>query len=205
MEKKVEFLRRIYDSLTGWVSDNPIVKKGNIMYVSTKDDGVFDVVLVADGKNTFLQLLNNYKNGIPAEGQMTDVEREKLKEALTKDDLGEIEKTIKGLVDLVDENTDGVINKFKEIVSFLSGIEDTNTLEGIVSGISSQISGLNTRINDVENKIPTTFSFDKMEKITNGGKSYTVKEILTALIPLLDETVVTVNSTSANSETNVNV
>lgn len=193
MEKKVEFLRRIYDSLTGWVSDNPIVKKGNIMYVSTKDDGVFDVVLIADGKNTFLQLLNNYKNGIPAEGQMTDVEREKLKEALTKDDLGEIEETIKGLVDLVDENTDGIINKFNEIVAFLAGIADSSTLDGIVSGISSQISALSSRIDDVEAKIPTTYAFDKMEKLVVGGKTYTVKQILTSLVPLLDETVVVVN------------
>lgn len=193
MEKKVEFLRRIYDSLAGWVSDNPVVKKGNIMYVSTNDDGVFDVVLVADGKNTFLQLLNNYKKGIPAEGQMTDAEREKLKEALTKNDLGEIEKTIKSLVDLVDENTDGVINKFKEIVAFLAGIADSSTLDGIVSGISSQISALSSRIDDVEAKIPTTYAFDKMEKLVVGGKTYTVKQILTSLVPLLDETVVVVN------------
>lgn len=40
---------------------------------------------------------------------------------------------------LVSADADGTINKFNEIVSFLGGIKDTNTLEGILSGISEDI------------------------------------------------------------------
>ena len=129
MTQKVEFLRRFYDSLRGWTNENPIIKRGNIICVSTKDDGVYDIVFMSDGKNTFLKQLDNFKNGISTEGQgLTDAEREHLKAALTKDDLGAIEATLKDLVALVDENTYGVINKFNEIVAFLSGIADTSTL-----------------------------------------------------------------------------
>lgn len=193
MTQKVEFLRRFYDSLRGWTNENPIIKRGNIICVSTKDDGVYDIVFMSDGKNTFLKQLDNFKNGISTEGQgLTDAEREHLKAALTKDDLGAIEATLKDLVALVDENTDGVINKFNEIVAFLSGIADTSTLEGIVSGISSQISSLSSRIDEVEGKIPTTYALDKIEKLVVGGKEYTVKDILTSLVPLMNETVVVV-------------
>ena len=193
MAQKVEFLRRYCNSLRGWVNDNPIVKRGNIVCVSTKDDGEYDIVFMSDGKHTFLQLLDNFKNGISVEGQgLTEAERQHLKEALTKDDLGEIENTIKDLVALVDEDTDGVINKFNEIVAFLGGISDTSTLDGIVSGISTQISSLGNRIDEVEKKIPSTYAFDKMEKLVVDGKTYSVKDILTALVPLMDETVVVV-------------
>ena len=193
MAQKVEFLRRYYNSLRGWANDNQIVKRGNIICVSTKDDGEYDIVFMADGKHTFLQLLDNFKNGVSVEGQgLTEAERQHLKEALTKDDLGEIENTIKDLVALVDEDTDGVINKFNEIVAFLGGISDTSTLDGIVSGISTQISSLCNRIDEVEKKIPSTYAFDKMEKLVVDGKTYSVKDILTALVPLMDETVVVV-------------
>ena len=193
MAQKVEFLRRYYNSLRGWANDNPIVKRGNIVCVSTKDDGEYDIVFMSDGKHTFLQLLDNFKNGVSVEGQgLTEAERQHLKEALTKDDLGEIENTIKDLVALVDEDTDGVINKFNEIVAFLGGISDTSTLDGIVSGISTQISSLGNRIDEVEKKIPSTYAFDKMEKLVVDGKTYSVKDILTALVPLIDETVVVV-------------
>lgn len=193
MTQKVEFLRRFYDSLRGWTNENPIIKRGNIICVSTKDDGVYDIVFMSDGKHTFLQLLDNFKNGVSVEGQgLTEAERQHLKEALTKDDLGEIENTIKDLVALVDKDTDGVINKFNEIVAFLSGISDTSTLDGIVSGISTQISSLGNRIDEVEKKIPSTYAFDKMEKLVVDGKTYSVKDILTALVPLMDETVVVV-------------
>lgn len=265
MEQKVEFLRRISDSLRGWTNSNPVVKRGNLICVSTNDDGVFDITFMADGKSSFLQQLDNWKNGISTDGQgLTEAEREHLREALTKDDLGEIEATLKNLVDLVGEDTDGIINKFNEIVAFLAGIADSSTLEGIIGGISSQISALSERIDDVEGKvnaidltpfetsehaadtyqpkgnyltehqdisgkadaddvytkteidekgyltehqsldnyytkeqvnekIPTTYAFDKMENIVVDGKTYTVKGILTALLPLLDETIAVVN------------
>ena len=174
-------------------NDNPVIKSGNIVCVSTKGDGEYDIVFMSDGKHTFLQLLDNFKNGVSVEGQgLTEAERQHLKEALTKDDLGEIENTIKDLVALVDKDTDGVINKFNEIVAFLSGISDTSTLDGIVSGISTQISSLGNRIDEVEKKIPSTYAFDKMEKLVVDGKTSSVKDILTALIPLMDETVVVV-------------
>lgn len=193
MAQKVEFLRRYCNSLRGWANDNPVIKSGNIVCVSTKDDGEYDIVFMSDGKHTFLQLLDNFKNGVSVEGQgLTEAERQHLKEALTKDDLGEIENTIKDLFALVDEDTDGVINKFNEIVAFLSGISDTSTLDGIVSGISTQISSLGNRIDEVEKKIPSTYAFDKMEKLVVDGKTYSVKDILTALVPLIDETVVVV-------------
>ena len=47
---------------------------------------------------------------------------------------------IKILQDLIDADTDGVINKFQEIVNFLANIADTQTLEGIIAGINQSIS-----------------------------------------------------------------
>lgn len=40
---------------------------------------------------------------------------------------------------LIGDNSDGVINKFNEIVAFLAGIGDTETLDGIISGLSEAI------------------------------------------------------------------
>lgn len=44
------------------------------------------------------------------------------------------------ITSIVQSDPDGVINKFNEIVSFLNNISDTSTLNGILSGIGSQIS-----------------------------------------------------------------
>lgn len=41
---------------------------------------------------------------------------------------------------LIQADSDGAINKFNEIVRFLAGIRDTATLDGIIEGISAQIS-----------------------------------------------------------------
>lgn len=56
---------------------------------------------------------------------------------------------------LLETDTTAAIESFNEIIAFLNGIADTETLEGIVAGIESQIS-------TVEGKIPT-----KVSQLTN--------------------------------------
>ncbi len=58
----------------------------------------------------------------------------------TAADLQALTSRVADLEILIDSNSDGAINKFNEIVAFLDGIEDTKTLDGIVSGISTQVS-----------------------------------------------------------------
>lgn len=77
-------------------------------------------------------------------GSLDDLDNEAIYlEAATPDQAGVMsaddKEALDGLVALIESDHDGVINKFNEIVEFLKGIQDTDTLQSILSGISSQI------------------------------------------------------------------
>ena len=56
MAQKKEQLMRIYDSVRNFIGENAVFKCGDVLYVSTKNNDVYDMVVVADGKSKFLEL-----------------------------------------------------------------------------------------------------------------------------------------------------
>lgn len=52
---------------------------------------------------------------------------------------------------LVNADADKAIDTFNEIIAFLNGVENTDTLEGIIAGIEQQISDINESINGIQN------------------------------------------------------
>lgn len=61
---------------------------------------------------------------------------------------GKIEQLITNFNILLDSNPDQAINSFNEIIAFLNNIQDTETLEGIISGINSKLIELENVGND---------------------------------------------------------
>ena len=58
---KVESISRRYNSLKNFIGDNTIYKAGEILCVSTKDNGYYDVTLEADGELPFRALYKNWQ------------------------------------------------------------------------------------------------------------------------------------------------
>ena len=58
---KVESISRRYDSLKNFIGNNTVYKAGEILCVSTKDNGDYDVLLEADGRLSFRDLYKNWK------------------------------------------------------------------------------------------------------------------------------------------------
>ena len=58
MAYRIEPSERIYDSLNNFIGENKIHKGGDVLYVSTRDNDIYDVILLADGVSTFRELYN---------------------------------------------------------------------------------------------------------------------------------------------------
>lgn len=82
-------------------------------------------------------------------------------QTLTDEDIADMQTAIASLQSLIGEDVDGNINKFNEIVSFLSGIGDTSTLEGLFQDVATQLAGkqpagdyaANSRVDEIEAKV----------------------------------------------------
>lgn len=55
------------------------------------------------------------------------------------DDLAALATRVSAVEALIESDSDAAINKFNEIVEFLAGIDNTDTMAGIVSGIESKV------------------------------------------------------------------
>lgn len=70
------------------------------------------------------------------------------------EDVPELEESINSLQTqldtLVNADADAAIDTFNEIIAFLKNVENTDTLEGIIAGIETQIENINTKINNLE-------------------------------------------------------
>jgi hypothetical protein len=55
--QKTRVLVRRYDSIKNYVGENKIYEAGDILYVSTKNNDMYDVILSADGRSKFTELL----------------------------------------------------------------------------------------------------------------------------------------------------
>lgn len=93
-----------------------------------------------------------------------------------------ISKLSKDFTDFISDtaDSDNVINRFHEIVAFLSGIAETDTLEGMFSEMSSSVSqSITTAISDFEVKIKLFISQNYQPKESGKGLStndYTTTE-----------------------------
>ena len=82
-------------------------------------------------------------------------------QTLTDEDIADMQSAIRSLQGLIGADVDGNINKFNEIVSFLSGIGDTSTLEGLFQDVATQLAGkqpagdyaTNSRVDEIEAKV----------------------------------------------------
>jgi len=91
---------------------------------------------------------------------------EKTVGGITDEDLVQIRESISSLQSLIGEDVDGNINKFKEIVAFLAGISDTQSLDTILQDIATQLAGkqaagdyaTNDRVDELEEKVDSMVS-----------------------------------------------
>lgn len=82
-------------------------------------------------------------------------------QSLTDNDIAEINTAISSLQDLIGTDIDGTINKFNELVAFLAGMGESDTLEGKLQEIAAQLSqkqpagdyATNTRVDRLESKV----------------------------------------------------
>lgn len=92
-----------------------------------------------------------------------------------------ISKLSKDFTDFISDtaDADNVINRFHEIVAFLSGIAETDTLEGMFSEMSSSVSqSITTAISDFEVKIKLFISQNYQPK--ESGKGLSTNDYTTA-------------------------
>lgn len=69
----------------------------------------------------------------------TDALKAKLDSLASPEDLTALTEKVTKLEALVAADSDGVINKFNEIVAFLAGIGDDKTLDGLMADIAAQV------------------------------------------------------------------
>lgn len=92
-----------------------------------------------------------------------------------------ISKLSKDFTDFISDtaDSDNVINRFHEIVAFLSGIAETDTLEGMFSEMTSSVSqSITTAISDFEVKIKLFISQNYQPK--ESGKGLSTNDYTTA-------------------------
>lgn len=92
-----------------------------------------------------------------------------------------ISRLSKDFTDFISDtaDADNVINRFHEIVAFLSGIAETDTLEGMFSEMSSSVSqSITTAISDFEAKIKLFISQNYQPK--ESGKGLSTNDYTTA-------------------------
>lgn len=96
-----------------------------------------------------------------------------------------ISRLSKDFTDFISDtaDADNVINRFHEIVAFLSGIAETDTLEGMFSEMSSSVSqSITTAISDFDVKIKLFISQNLSSKVDKvGGKQLSTEDFTTAL------------------------
>ncbi len=103
--------------------------------LDNKQDTIGDISTIRSnathGENAYNSLPDIYKHTYCLDGRLADVEN------------------------LIESDNNRVIDKFNEIVDFLDGISDTDTLDGIVEDISTQISSKASKSNQsiVDNQI----------------------------------------------------
>ncbi|MCM1450684.1 MAG: hypothetical protein NC102_00275 [Clostridium sp.] len=74
-----------------------------------------------------------------SKNDFSDALKQKLESIAAPEDLKTLASKVASLETLVAKDSDGVINKFNEIVAFLTGIGDDKTLDGLMSDIATKV------------------------------------------------------------------
>lgn len=103
----------------------------------------------------------------------------KLNSTATAEGLSQLTEQVNQLSALIEADSDGAINKFNEIVTFLNGIEDSKTLDGMMGDIATQ---LGNKVDKVPNKVLSTNDYTTAEKtklagIEEGAQKNTVTSV----------------------------
>lgn len=83
-----------------------------------------------------------------SKNDFTDALKAKLDAIARPEDLTAMQTRVAALEKLVESDSDGVINKFNEIVAFLAGVGDTETFNGLVAGKVNKEDGKGLSAND---------------------------------------------------------
>lgn len=59
---KKEKMVRHYNSVKNFVGENRVYKAGDVLYISTRNNDEFDLIVMADGKNNFINLVKKEAN-----------------------------------------------------------------------------------------------------------------------------------------------
>lgn len=93
-------------------------------------------------------------------------ELERTVRSLSEDDIAGINSAIANLQNLIGTDIDGTVNKFNEVVAFMAGMGESDTLEGKLQEIAALLAqkqpagdyATNTRVNELENKVDSVVS-----------------------------------------------
>ena len=101
---------------------------------------------------------------------------------VSQSDVTALQTKVTALERLIESDSDGAINKFNEIVAFLANITDTDTLQGLLADIASQISNLEQSVTaagrdfrDLRNQVNT----NKEAIISLNGRVSDIQDYLT--------------------------
>ena len=91
-------------------------------------------------------------------------------------DLTQVKQDLAELKCLIEDDNDCAINKLKEVFDFLASIEDTKTLDGIISGLNTQIAAAKKAGDDAasaleEYKTTTNQAINSINTALNGKAS----------------------------------
>lgn len=103
----------------------------------------------------------------------------KLNSTATTEGLSQLTTKVNEISALIEADSDGAINKFNEIVAFLAGIGDTDTLDGMMKDIATQ---LGNKVDKVAGKGLSTNDYTAAEKtkltgIETGAQKNTVTSV----------------------------
>ena len=117
------------------------------------------------------------KGKVLSETVFTKAMAAKLDGVASDDDLTELKAKVADLVSYIESDSNGAIDKFKEIVAFLKGIADTETLEGMMSNIATQIADAKKEGTDAQTSLAnyktevTTALSGKVDTVAGKGLS----------------------------------
>lgn len=97
--------------------------------------------LSENGLKKFVEIL--YARGFQGMGlsqeNFTSELKAKLESTATTEGMAQLSAKVTALEALINADSSGAIDKFNEIVTFLAGISDTETLDGLLGDVATQI------------------------------------------------------------------
>ena len=137
-------------TLSGYNITDAYTKSETDDLLDEKQDNIADLATIRSGASAGSTAYQKPASGIPSADMATAVQSllDAASTALQPANLDTLNGKVAALEALVSEDSDptAAIDKFNEIVAFLEGITNTETLEGIIGGIGSSISAVQDQL-----------------------------------------------------------